>query len=43
MDTCRSAVRTAQGHYLTVGPQDIGMGDTWNGVSILLRTESLTI
>lgn len=32
-----------EGHYLTVGPQDIGMGDTWNGVSILPRTESLTI
>lgn len=30
-----------EGHYLTVGPEEIGMGDTWNGVSILPRTETL--
>lgn len=32
-----------EGHYLNVTPEDIGMGDTWNGVSILPRTLSLTI
>lgn len=32
-----------EGHYLTVGPEEIGMGDRWNGVSIFPRTESLVI
>ena len=36
-------IRGMEGHYLTVGPEEIGMGNTWNGVSILPRTESLAI
>lgn len=36
-------IQGMEGHYLTVGPEEIGMGETWNGVSILPRTESLMI
>ncbi|MHB1152872.1 MAG: metallophosphoesterase family protein [Eubacteriales bacterium] len=31
------------GHYQNITPQDIGMGDTWNGVSIKPQTSSLYI
>lgn len=32
-----------EGHYQNVTPKDIGMGSTWNGVSIEPRTSSLYI
>lgn len=37
------SVTGMEGHYQTIGPQEIGMGTSWNGVSILPRTESLVI
>ena len=33
-------VEGMRGHYLTVGPQDIGMEPVWNGVSVLPETLS---
>lgn len=32
-----------KGNYLNITPQDIGMGETWNGVSIKPQTSSLYI
>ena len=31
------------GHYQNITPEDIGIADTWNGVSIKPETSSLTI
>ena len=31
------------GQYLDTTPQDIGMGNTWNGVSIEPKTSSVNI
>ena len=36
-------IKGIQGHYLTVTPEDIGMPPTWDGVSVLPQTLSLTI
>lgn len=43
IDEKSMTIEGMEGHYLTVSPEDIGMGNTWNGVSIAPRTESLTI
>lgn len=32
-----------KGYYLNVAPEDIGMGDNWNGVSIKPETDSICI
>jgi len=32
-----------KGHYQNVTPEDIGIADTWNGVSIRPHTSSLKI
>jgi len=32
-----------EGHYQNVTPKDIGLGNTWNGVSIESKTSSLYI
>lgn len=36
-------IRGMEGHYDRVTPQDAGIGDVWNGISIKPRTSSLTI
>ena len=32
-----------KGHYDTITPQDVGIGDEWNGVSIKPETISVNI
>lgn len=36
-------INGVEGHYQNITPHDIGMGNTWNGVSIEPRTSSLSI
>jgi hypothetical protein len=36
-------IQGMNGHYQNVTPKEIGIGDTWNGVSIKPQTSSLTI
>ena len=37
------SIQGMEGHYLNVTPQEVGIGDSWNGVSIRPRTASLEI
>lgn len=40
-DTGNAAVEGVDGDYLTVSPESIGMGNTWNGVHVMPGTLSI--
>lgn len=42
-DNMNVQIHGMEGHYQNISPQDIGMGNIWNGVSIKPRTSSLYI
>ncbi|MNP84364.1 hypothetical protein D3C76_1836450 [compost metagenome] len=34
-------IRGMKGHYQNITPQELGVGDTWNGVSVAPKVSSL--
>nr|WP_312576955.1 hypothetical protein [Sedimentibacter sp.] len=42
-DDCHVMIEGMSGHYQNITPDDIGLGDTWNGVSIKPVVSSLAI
>lgn len=42
-DNMNILINRMKGHYQNIAPFDIGIGNTWNGVSIEPRTSSLYI